>query len=217
MTYYDLRLLLEGFLTTLILALISGLAGFVCGFVAALFRITDTRSMAPLRAALLVYCLVFRRIPFLVTLMLVFFASQSLEVNLSTVTVATISLGLIAAAYLCEITRGGLQSVHVNQWQATRALNFSYWQALRHVIVPQAWRVILPPTFGFLVMFIKDTALASQIGVMDLTGAGKALANKGISAPVVYGMIMMLYFLLSYPLSRLGQRVERRLAAARNH
>jgi len=215
-TYYDLGLLLEGFLTTMILALTGGIAGFVLGFAAALLRITDTRSMAPLRAALLVYCLVFRRIPFLVTLMLVFFASQSLEVNLSTLTVAAISLGLIAAAYLCEITRGGLQSVHVNQWQAARALNFSYWQALRHVIVPQAWRVILPPTFGFLVMFIKDTALASQIGVMDLTAAGKTLANKGISAPLVYGAILMLYFLLSYPLSRLGKRVERRLAAARN-
>jgi polar amino acid transport system permease protein len=216
MSYYDLRLLLEGFLTTVILALIGGFAGIVAGFAAALLRTTDSRAMAPMRAALFTYCLVFRRVPFLVTLMLVFFASQAIQANLSTLTVASISLALIAAAYLCEITRSGLQSVHVNQWQAARALNFSYWQTLRYVVVPQAWRVILPPTFGFLVMFIKDTALASQIGVMDLTSAGKALENKGIDARLVYGTILMLYFLMSYPLSRFGKRVESRLAVTRN-
>jgi polar amino acid transport system permease protein len=215
-TSYDLRLLLDGFLTTVILALLGGLAGFIVGFAAALLRNTDSPAMAPVRAALVVYCLVFRRVPFLVTLMLVFFAGQSMQTNLSNLAVAAISLGLIAAAYLCEITRGGLASVHANQWQAARALNFGYWQTLRYVIVPQAWRVILPPTFAFLVMFIKDTALASQIGVMDLTSAGKVLENKGMSAPLVYGTILMLYFLMSYPLSRFGKRVESRLAVTRH-
>jgi len=217
MTYFDLRLLLEGLLTTLSLALSGGLLGFVLGFAGAVLRTTHSRAMAPVRAALFAYCLVFRRVPFLVTLMLVFFASQSMQATLSTLAVASISLCLIASAYLCEITRGGLQSVHLNQWQAARALNFSYWQTLRHVIVPQTWRVILPPTFGFLVMFIKDTALASQIGVMDLTSAAKVLDNKGISAALVYGTILMLYFLLSYPLSRFGKRVESRLAVTRYH
>jgi polar amino acid transport system permease protein len=82
--------------------------------------------------------------------------------------------------------------------------------------MPQAWRVILPPTFGFFVMFIKDTALASQIGVMELTSAGKVLGNKGLPAAWVYGTILLLYFLLSYPLSRLGKRLERGIAAAGN-
>ena len=96
-------------------------------------------------------------------------------------------------------------------------MNFSHWQTLRFVIVPQAWRVILPPTFGFFVMFIKDTALVSQIGVMELTAAGKVLGNKGFSAALVYGTILLLYFLMSYPLSRLGKRVERKLAPSRTH
>ena len=138
--------------------------------------------MVPVKAVLWLYCLLFRRTPFLVTLMLVFFAGQSMHVNASTFDVAWVSIGLIAAAFLSEIIRGGLESVHPDQWQAARALNFSHWQTLAYVILPQAWRVILPPTFAFFVMFIKDTALASQIGVMELTAAGKVLGNKGLSA-----------------------------------
>jgi len=213
---YDVLLLLKGFLTTFALALIGCLTGFALGFVAALLRSTRSPEMAPLRAALAAYALAFRRIPFLVTLMLVFFASQAMNANLSTFTVALVSICLIAAAYLSEIARGGLESVHRNQWQAARALNFSHWQTLRYVVVPQAWRVIVPPTFGFFVMFIKDTTLASQIGVMELTSAGKVLGNKGLPAALVYGTILMLYFLLSYPLSRLGKHLEHRLAAAGN-
>ena len=214
LSYYDVILLLRGFLTTFALALIGCLTGFVLGFVAALIRTTRSPAVAPLRAALAVYTLSLRRIPFLVTLMLVFFAGQAMNANLATSTVALVSICLIAAAYLSEIARGGLESVHGNQWQAARALNFSHWQTLRYVVMPQAWRVIVPPTFGFFVMLIKDTALASQIGVMELTSAGKVLGNKGLPAALVYGTILLLYFLLSYPLSRLGKRLESRLGAA---
>jgi polar amino acid transport system permease protein len=151
-----------------------------------------------------------------VTLMLVFFASQSMHANLSTFAVASISICLIATAYLSEVIRGGFQSVHLNQWQAARTLNFSHWQTLRYVIVPQAWTVMLPPMFGFFVMFIKDTALASQIGVLELTSAGKVLGNKGLSAGLVYGTVLVLYFLMSYPLSRFGKRLEGKRAAPRD-
>ena len=216
-SYYDLQLLLKGFLTTMGLALTGCFTVFVLGFVGAALRTTQSRAMAPVRATLIAYCTLLRRVPFLVTLMLVFFACQSMNVNLSTFAVALVSISLIATAYLSEITRGGLESVHVNQWHAARALNFSHWQTLRYVVVPQAWRVILPPTFGFFVMFIKDTALASQIGVMELTSAGRVLGNKGLSAALVYGTVLLLYFAMSYPLSRFGKRVEKRLATARNH
>ncbi|WP_341317759.1 amino acid ABC transporter permease [Paraburkholderia sp. IMGN_8] len=192
------------------------LTGFVAGFVIAIVRATHSRAMAPLRALVFAYCFLFRRIPFLVTLMLVFFASQTSKANLSTFAVASLSVCLIASAYLGEIIRSGLESVHKNQWEAAQTLNFSYFESLRFVIVPQAWRVIVPPTFGFFVMFIKDTALASQIGVMELTSAGKVLANKGFSSWLVYGTVLVLYFVMSYPLSRLGKRLEKKLAATRN-
>jgi polar amino acid transport system permease protein len=215
-SYYDVRLLVLGFVATFVLALIGCFAGFVSGFLVAILRMTRSRAMAPVRAVMFAYCMLFRRVPFLVTLMLVFFASQAINANLSTFSVALISICLIAAAYLGEIVRSGLESVHINQWDAARTLNFSYLETLRYVILPQAWRVILPPSFGFFVMFIKDTALASQIGVMELTSAGKVLSNKGFAAALVYGTVLMLYFLMSYPLSRFGKRLEKKFAATRN-
>ncbi len=92
----------------------------------------------------------------------------------------------------------------------------SYLQTLRLVVVPQAWKVMLPPVFSFFILFIKDTALASQIGVMELTYAGKVLNNKGFSAALVFGTILVLYFALSYPLARFGARMEARLAPSRD-
>ena len=131
-------------------------------------------------------------------------------------TVALIAVFLIAAAYLSEIIRGGFESVHKNQWDAASAMNFTMLETIRFVILPQAWRVILPPAFAFFVMFIKDTALASQIGVIELTYAGKVLNNKGFSAALVFGTLLLLYFAISYPLARLGARLEVRLARARH-
>ena len=215
-SFYNLLLLLEGFAATFVLSALGCLAGFLAGFVVAIVRVTHSRAMAPLRALAYVYCFLFRRIPFLVTLMLVFFASQSSKANLSTFAVASLSVCLIASAYLGEIIRSGLESVHGNQWEAAQTMNFSTFETLRFVIVPQAWRVVVPPTFGFFVMFIKDTALASQIGVMELTSAGKVLTNKGFSSWLVYGAVLALYFVMSYPLSRWGKRLEKKLAATRN-
>lgn len=216
-SYYNALLLLQGFAATLLLSVVGCLAGFAAGFVIAVSRLSRGKLMAPIRAVAFAYCLLFRRVPFLVTLMLVFFASQWTGADLPTVAVALLSATLIASAYLGEVVRGGLASVHANQWEAAATLNFSYLATLRHVILPQAWRVIVPPTFGFLVLFIKDTALASQIGVMELTSAGKVLNDKGFSSGLVYGVILLLYLLMSYPLARLGKRLERRLAAARIH
>jgi polar amino acid transport system permease protein len=96
------------------------------------------------------------------------------------------------------------------------AMNFSLLQTVRYVVLPQAWRVILPPAFGFFILFIKDTALASQIGVIELTYAGKVLNNKGFSAALVFGTMLALYFLISYPLTRLGARLEARLVKTRH-
>lgn len=215
-SHYNLLLLLEGFGTTLALSAVGCLAGFAGGFAIAVLRVTRSRAAAPLRALAIVWCMLFRRVPFLVTLMLVFFVTQTLGANFSTFTMALASVCLIASAYLGEIVRSGLEEVHSTQWEAAQTMNFTFTQMLRHVVLPQAWRVILPPTFAFFVLFIKDTALASQIGVMELTSAGKVLSNKGFSAMMVYGTVLVLYFVMSYPLSRLGKRLEKNFAATRN-
>ena len=126
--------------------------------------------------------------------------------------IATITVCLIATAYIGEIVRSGIESVNKTQWDAAKAMNFSYFETLKEVIFPQAWKVIFPPAFSFFILFIKDTALASQIGVMELTFAGKVLNNKGFSPILVFGTVLILYFILSFPLDRFGKYMERKYA-----
>jgi polar amino acid transport system permease protein len=85
-----------------------------------------------------------------------------------------------------------------------------------HIIIPQSWPVILPPAIVFMVAFVKDTALVSQVGVFELTFRGKELNDQGYSGVLVFGTVAFLYFVMSYPLTRLGQWLEARLAASRS-
>jgi len=215
-TYYNLVFLAQAVGTTIALSAIGCLSGLLFGCLISTVRLTDKAWLAPLRWIALLFTEFFRRVPFLVTLMLVFFVFQLSGANLPLFVVASLSVTLIASAFLAEIIRAGLLSIHRNQWDAATAMNFGLLQTIRYVVLPQAWKMILPPAFGFFVMFIKDTALASQIGVIELTFAGKVLNNKGFSAILVFGTILILYFAVSYPLSRFGHYLEKRLAPSRH-
>ncbi|SEA12983.1 amino acid ABC transporter permease [Rubrimonas cliftonensis] len=214
-TYWNLKFLLEAALTTLALTAAGCVGGFALGFLMAALRRTEGAALWPLRALCLAVTETFRRVPFLVTLFLVFYLFEALKLGLDTFHVALAAVVVIAGAYIAEIVRAGFESVHQNQWDAAAAMNFGLATTLRHVVLPQAWKVILPPAFSFFILFIKDTALASQIGVVELTYAGKVLNNKGFSAVLTFGAVLALYFLMSYPLTRLGRHVEARLATRR--
>jgi polar amino acid transport system permease protein len=213
--YYNLLFLAKAAFATIALSALGSMTGVMAGLALALVRQTHGHWLAPARWFAILLTELFRRIPFLVTLMLVFYATQLSGLDLPLFVVALIAVFLVAAAYLAEIIRAGFESVHRNQWDAAVAMNFTMLQTVRYVILPQAWRVILPPAFGYFVLFIKDTALASQIGVLELTYAGKVLNNKGFSAALVFGTLLLLYFVISYPLTRLGGFLEARLAPSR--
>ncbi len=215
-SYYNLLFLGKALLATFALSAVGCVVGLLAGFFLAVTRRTTSLWLLPLRVFAVTLVETFRRVPFLVTLMLVFFAFQAARIDISVFTVALITVCIIAAAFTAEIIRSGFESVHRTQWDTASAMNLSLWQTLIHVIMPQAWKIVLPPVFGFFILFIKDTALASQIGVLELTYAGKVLNNKGFSAILVFGSILVLYFAMSYPLARFGIRMERRLAASRN-
>jgi len=182
----------------------------------AVFRKTKSLVLLPLRFFIIIYTEIFRRIPFLVSLLLMFYVFQILKISDNLFLIATITVCLIATAYIGEIIRSGIESINQTQWDAAEAMNFSYFQILKEVIFPQAWKVILPPAFSFFIMFIKDTALASQIGVMELTFAAKILNNKGFSPLLSFGTILVLYFILSFPLDRFGKYMEKKLVTNRN-
>ncbi|WP_263141016.1 amino acid ABC transporter permease [Pseudomonas sp. RIT-PI-AD] len=212
-TGYTLVFILEAMGRTLLMTLIGCSVGALAGFAISVLRSTTGQWLAPLRLLATFYVEVFRRIPFLVILFIVMYASQGFGSTVSLSTIATLSVCLVATAFLSEIIRAGLESVPRQQLEAAQVMNFGFARTLFRVLLPQSWKVILPPAFAFMVMFIKDTSLASQMGVVELTFAGKVLMNRGYSPFLVYAVVLAAYFTLSYPLSRLGAYLENRLAS----
>ena len=148
-TFYNVILLLEALLRTLGLTAVGCGVGLALGFAIAVFRRTRALLLAPIRALFILFVELFRRIPFLVTLLLVFYATQVSGMDLSLFAIAVLSVCLIASAYIAEIVRAGFDSVHANQWDSAAVGNFRLLQTLWLIIIPQCWRVILPPAFGF--------------------------------------------------------------------
>jgi polar amino acid transport system permease protein len=214
--YYNLVFLLQATFTTVALSVAGCVCGFVFGFLIAVLRQTGSLGWLPMRGIGILFVEMFRRIPFLVTLFLVFYLFQVLNVDVSVFWVAVASTCVIGAAFLSEVVRGGFESVPRQEWEAAEAMNFNLYLTLRYVVVPQSWKVILPPAFAFFLSFVKDSALASQIGVIELTYAAKTLNNKGFSPLLGFGMVLILYFIISYPLTRLGAWMETHLALSRN-
>jgi polar amino acid transport system permease protein len=215
-TWQNTLLLLQSMGVTLAMTLIGCVAGFLLAMAVAIVRQTPGLTILPARVAAIAFVEVFRRIPFLVVLFLVLFFISAVVKGASLFAVAVISICIYSTAYISEIVRGGFESVPRQQIEAALTMNFSRWQTLRHVVVPQSWPVILPPSIAFMVGFIKDTSLVSQIGVFELTFRGRELNSMGFSGLLVFGTIAVLYFLMSYPLTRFGQWLEAHLAASRS-
>ena len=212
----NMQLLVEAAGVTVAITFVGCMIGFGLAFVLVYLRQTPGLWALPLRVVCVTYVEVFRRIPFLVITYLVLFLIQAFITDASLFTIAVTAICIYAIAYTAEIIRGGLESVPAQQVEAARAMNMSRLQTLFWVVLPQAWPVILPPSVAFAVSFIKDTALVSQIGVFELTFRGKELNNQGYSGILVFGTIALCYFIISYPLSRYGQYLEKRLASPRD-
>lgn len=215
-TIYNIILLAKAALTTLALSAVGCVVGLFCGSLLTATRLSQRPILWPLKALSFLYVEFMRRVPFLITLMTFFFGAQVLGFNFSPLSIAFVSTSVISTAFVAEIVRSGLQAVKRSQLEAAEVMNFSAWQSFWQVRLPQAWPIILPPVFAYFVLFIKDTALASQAGVLELTQAGKILNTKGFSASLVYAAVLLLYFAISYPLARLGAHLEKRLGAARH-
>ncbi len=214
--YYNMIFIGQAFFYTTAMSFIGCTVGFAAGFGLAVMRHERIFRSLVLRLLAITYTEIFRRIPFLVKLMVVFFAFQlsGLEVSMFTVAVTTVALS--AAAFASENVRAGLESVHDNQWDAAEAMNMGGLTALRRVVLPQSWPVIIPPSMTYSVGLVKSTSIASQIGVLELTYAAKVMTNKGFSAFLCYGTILVLYFVLCFSLNRFAAWLETRLDPTRH-
>jgi polar amino acid transport system permease protein len=156
------------------------------------------------------YVQVFQGTPLLMQLFLAYFGIALFGINTSAWVAAGLALTLYTSAFLTEIWRGCVASIPKGQWEAAQSLALDFGEQLRHVILPQATRIAIPPTVGFLVQVIKGTALASVIGFVELTKAGTMITNATFKPFVVYSCVALLYFALCFPISLYAKTLERR-------
>ncbi|WP_341917168.1 amino acid ABC transporter permease [Polaromonas sp. YR568] len=195
---------------TVALSLIAFVGGGLVGLGLLLLRFARVRGAA---TAVAWYVQIFQGTPLLMQLFLVYFGLALLGMDTSPLVSAAICLTLYASAYLTEIWRGCVNAIPKGQWEASTTLALSFTQQMRHVILPQALRVAIAPTVGFLVQIIKGTALASVIGFVELTKAGQMISNATYQPFLAYTFVGLLYFALCYPLSWWSQRLENRRLA----
>jgi polar amino acid transport system permease protein len=209
-TLWDLvRNLLLAARWTLLLSAIAFSGGGLCGL--ALLALRVGRSTGARRAVML-YIEAFQSTPLLMQLFLVFFGLPLLGFDVSPWLAATVSLTLYASAYLTEIWRGCVDAIPRGQWDGSASLGLRYLAQLRLVILPQALRMAVPPTVGFLVQLLKSTALTSVVGYHELTKTGQILTNATFQPFTIYGLVALIYFALCYPLTACARGLERRLA-----
>ena len=164
--------------------------------------------------AIKIYVEVLQGTPLLMQLFLVFFGLPLLGIDVSALLASAVALTLYASAYLTEIWRGCVDAVPRGQWQAGASLGLGYFHQMRYVILPQAMRIAVPPTVGFLVQLVKSTALTSIVGFNELTKTGEILTNATFEPFRVYGVVALIYFALCYPLTSCSRALERRLRIA---
>lgn len=157
------------------------------------------------------YVQLFQGTPLLMQLFLAYFGLAVVGINVSPWTAAALALTLYTSAFLTEIWRGCVAAVHKGQWEASSALALSLGEQLRHVIGPQALRIAVAPTVGFLVQVVKGTSLASVIGFVELTKAGTMITNATFRPGTVYACLALMYFALCYPISAWSKSLESKL------
>jgi polar amino acid transport system permease protein len=161
------------------------------------------------------YVGVVQGIPLLAWLFIFYFGLSIVGYNLPPLVAATIGFSVYSGAFLGEIWRGALVAIPKTQWEAGVSIGLTYVEQLRHVIVPQAVRIAIPPTVGFLVQLIKNTSLAAVIGFVELTREGQLTTAATFQPFLVYLLVAAMYFSLCYPLTRYSRILEGRHRAVR--
>ena len=197
---------------TILLALTAMLGGGFLGLVVAICRVLPIR---PLNWLTVGYINLIQGTPLLGQLFVFFFGLPLFGLSVDAWTAAALAMSIYASAFFGEIWRGSLQSVPLRQWEAGASLGLTYRQRLAYVIIPQAVRISIPPTVGFIVQLVKNTSLAALIGFIELTRASQIMAAATFAPLQVYLAAAGIYFVICFGLSHVSQSLERRLHVTR--
>jgi polar amino acid transport system permease protein len=209
--YSEFLFILEAAKWTIALSLIAFVGGALGGLAVALARTSESRFAQGVATA---FVQVFQGTPLLLQLFLVFFGAPVLGIDVNPWVAAGVALILNTSAFLGEIWRGCIQAIPHGQTEAAHALGLHYFARMRDVVLPQAFKIALPPTVGYMVQVIKGTSLAAIIGFTEVTRAGQIINNATFQPLIVFSLVAGIYFALCWPLSLLAARMERRQARA---
>ena len=207
---YQFGLILRGLPWTILITVLSLLIGGVLGFPIMMWR---NSRVLPLRVLAIALISLVRAVPPIVWLFIIFFGLGTGPLSMSPLTATLIGLGLIAATNMAEIYRGGLIAIHHGQWEAAQALNLGRRHMFQDVIAPQMFRVALPSSATYAIGLMKDSAIASTIGVPELAYQGARLTQETFQGLKVFGMVGLVYILLSLPIAWLSRRADLYLRA----
>ncbi|MCD2174400.1 amino acid ABC transporter permease [Rhizobium sp. C4] len=209
--FNELFFLLQGLKWTVALTIIGFIGGGIFGLLVALARTAESKLLQKVTTG---YIAIFQGTPLLMQLFVVYYGVALIGLNVDAWIAVAIAFTLHASAYLGEIWRGGIQAVPKGQTEAAKALGLHYTSRVKDVILPQALKISLPATIGFLVQLIKGTSLAAIVGFVELSRAGQIVSNQTFRPLTVFAIIGLIYFLICWPLSLWGARTERRLQTA---
>ncbi|WP_414499303.1 amino acid ABC transporter permease [Zymobacter sp. IVIA_12111.31 C1] len=208
-TLWDIvRDLLMGLRWTVLLSLIAFVGGSAVTVLCVWGRLSGMRWVNRLISG---YIAFFQGTPLLMQLFLIFFGLSVWQINLSPLVAASVGLTLFTGAFLADIWWAAFRAISKGQWHAARVLGMTRAQTVRYIIVRQAFRHAIAPTVGLAVQVIKNTALASAIGVAEMTRIASIVNNATLQPLTLFGLLALGYFCLCYPLSRYARHLEERL------
>ncbi len=209
--FSEFLFILEAAKWTVALSMMAFIGGAMGGLIIALSRTSHSAVARLLSGA---FIQIFQGTPLLLQLFLVFFGAPILGIEINPWVAAGAALILNSSAFLGEIWRGCIQAIPGGQWEAAQALSLPYLSRMRDVVLPQAFKIALAPTVGYMVQIIKGTSLAAIIGFVEVTRSGQIINNATFQPLIVFSVVAAIYFVLCWPLSLLAARIERRQAAA---
>lgn len=202
-------MLLKGLQVTVYIFVIAIILGFLIGLVMALLKLAPIKILNWIAK---IYVDAIRGTPFIVQLFFIYFGVNSLHlVSLDNTTAGIVTVAINAGAYFAEIIRAGIQSIDKGQTEAARSIGFTATQTMRYVVLPQAFRRMLPTITNQSIISLKDTSLLSIIGIADLTQQGQIQAAATFEAFKIWLTVGIIYFLFIYLLTLLANFVERRI------
>lgn len=208
--WYFLTTLLGGWPETVTVALGALIFALIFGLLVALMRISRWRA---LRYPAIAYLEIFRGTPALVQLFVIYFGFPDIGFEPSPFQAAIVGLGLNGAAYLSEVYRAGIESIHRGQMEAALSLGMTPARSLRYIVLPQAIRTMLPPITNFAIILLKDTALVFAIGVVEIMALARNLVTETLQSAAVYLIAGGIYLCVTIPMARLAAGLERQRQA----